>query len=239
MAATPMSTIQPLAYLGAVAAFVGVVLLIVSTLLHPLDSDPSDAPAAFAEYAADSHYVWSHLGQFAGFFGLGIGLVAFAATFEPGWTAAWARVGLAGTVASIAVAATLQAVDGVALKVTVDRWAAATGEARLLAYEAAHAVRQIEIGFASFLSVLFGLTLIAFSLAILLSTRYPAWLGVIGLLDGLGMLVAGAVQASMGFSGLAMALSMLSSSVFLIWAILASSLMWRLASQSDGDRDAV
>jgi hypothetical protein len=47
------------------------------------------------------------------------------------------------------VAATLQAVDGVALKVTVDRWAAATGEARLLAYEAAHAVRQIEIGFAS------------------------------------------------------------------------------------------
>lgn len=233
-----MSAAQPVARLGAVAAFVGVVLLIVSTLLHPLDSDPSDAPAVFAEYAADAHYVWIHLGQFAGFFGLGMGLVAFAATLEPGRAAAWARIGLAGTVASIAAAAAVQSVDGVALKVTVDRWAAATGEARLLAYEAAHALRQIEIGLASFLSVLFGLTLIAFGLAILLSARYPPWLGAIGLLDGLGMLAAGAAQASMGFSGLAMTLSMLSSSVFLIWAILAAFFMWRLASQSGGDSDA-
>ena len=48
-----MSTAQHLARLGAAAAFVGAVLLIVSTALHPLGSDPGDAPAAFAEYAAD------------------------------------------------------------------------------------------------------------------------------------------------------------------------------------------
>ncbi len=92
-----------------------------STFLHPLGSDPGDAPAAFAEYAADANYVWSHLGQFLGFFGLAIGLVAFAATFEPGRAAAWARMGSAGAVASMAVAAAFQAVDGVALKATVDR----------------------------------------------------------------------------------------------------------------------
>ncbi len=91
-----MSTAQHLARLGAAAAFVGAVLLIVSTALHPLDSDPGDAPAAFAEYAADPHYVWSHLGQFVGFSGLAAGMVAFAATFEPGRAAAWARVGSAG-----------------------------------------------------------------------------------------------------------------------------------------------
>jgi hypothetical protein len=79
-----MSTTQPLARLGAVACFVGVMLLVVSTLLHPLNSDPNDAPAAFAEYAADPHYVWTHLGQFAGFVGLGTGLVAFAVTLEAG-----------------------------------------------------------------------------------------------------------------------------------------------------------
>jgi hypothetical protein len=231
-----LSTTQPLAKIGAVAASVGVVLLIVSTLLHPLNSDPSDAPAAFAEYAADSHYVWIHLGQFAGFFGLGMGLVAFAATLEAGRAAAWARVGVAGTVASIALAAALQAVDGVALKATVDRWAGA-GEARWLVYEAAHAVRQVEIGLASFLSVLFGLTLLAFSLAILLSTGYPAWLGVIGFLDGLGMAAAGTAQASMGFSGLAMTLSMLATSMFLVWMILAGILMWRLAFTSSRDRN--
>jgi hypothetical protein len=46
--------------LGAVAAIVGPLLLFVFTLLHPLRADPNDAPAAFAEYAADSFWVWSH-----------------------------------------------------------------------------------------------------------------------------------------------------------------------------------
>jgi hypothetical protein len=72
---------------------------------------------------------------------------------------------------------------------------------RLLVYAAADALRQIEIGLASFLSVLFGLTLIASEVSIFLSTRYPAWLGI-GLLDGVGLLAAGAAQASMGFSAL-------------------------------------
>jgi hypothetical protein len=233
-----MSTARSLARLGAVAAFVGAVLLIVSTMLHPLGSDPADAPAAFAEYSADPLYVWSHLGQFAGFVGLAIGMVAFAGTIEPGRAAAWARLGAAGAVASVAVAAALQAVDGVALKAMVDRWAAATGEARPLAFEAAYAVRQVEIGLAGLLSVLGGLTLIAFGLAVLRSVRYPAWLGAISLLDGLGMAAAGAAQASTGFPGPAMTLSMLASSVLLAWAFLAGVLMWRWAVRSDDDRDA-
>jgi hypothetical protein len=45
------------------AAIAGAVLLVVFTLLHPLGSDPADAPAAFAEYAVAPFYVWSHLGR--------------------------------------------------------------------------------------------------------------------------------------------------------------------------------
>ena len=183
--------------------------------------------------------MWSHLGQFLGFFGLAIGLVAFAATFEPGRAAAWARMGSAGAVAGMAVAAALQAVDGVALKATVDRWAAADEEAaRMLAFEAALAIRQIEIGLAGFLNVLSGLTLGGFGVAVLLSARYPAWLGAIGLLDGLAMSAAGAALASTGFSDLAMALSMVSSSVSLAWGVLAGVLMWRPAASRPGGRDA-
>src|SRR6476620_1015447 len=107
-----MSTTQHLARIGAAATVIGTVLLIISTMLHPLDSDPADAPAAFAEYAADPHYVWTHLGQLAGFCGLATGLVALAATLEPGRAAAWGRIGAAGAVASVALAAALQAVDG-------------------------------------------------------------------------------------------------------------------------------
>lgn len=224
------ATRRALSRLGAVAALVGALLLFVSTLLHPLDSDPNVPRAAFAEYAADSLWVWSHLGQFAGFAVLGMALVALAATFEPGLAAAWGRIGLAGTAVSIAVAAVLQAVDGVALKAMVDRWAASTGEARRLAFEAAFAVRQIEIGLASLLSLSWGLTLAVFGAAILCGARYPAWLGVIGLLGGLGTVAAGSAQASTGFSALSMTLSMLSSSVLLLWTVLAGVLMWRSAS---------
>lgn len=91
--------------LGAVAALGGAILLFVSTLLHPLDSDPNAPRAAFAEYAADSLWVWSHLGQFLGVAALGVSLAALATTLEPGRAAAWARIGLTGAEASIAVAA--------------------------------------------------------------------------------------------------------------------------------------
>jgi hypothetical protein len=229
--APAVSTNMALVRTGAVSAPAGAVVFLVSTLLHPMDSDPNDAHAAFAEYAADSFWVWSHIGQFLGVAVLGITLVALAATLEPGRTAIWSRMGLAGTAATIAVAAALQAVDGVALKVMVDRWAAASGEARVLAFEAAFAVRQIEIGLASLLSVLFGFTAVVFSAAILLGDRYPAWFGAAALLSGLGMLTAGMAMALTGFSGLAMMLSMLGSSVFLLWIIFAGLLMWRLAAR--------
>ena len=233
-----MSTNQHLARLGSIAAVVGAILLFVSTLLHPLDSDPNDSPAAFAEYAADSLWVWSHLGQFVGVALLGMALVALATTFNPGRAAAWGRVGQAGAAAIIAVAAALQAVDGVALKVMVDRWAVATEETRVFIFEAAFAVRQIEIGLASLLSLLSGFTLIIFGVSIVLSPHYPLWMGWIGLLGGLGLVATGAAQASTGFSDLAMTLSMLASSVFLIWVILVGILMWRLAPRLVSDNDA-
>src|SRR5690348_3654202 len=110
-----------------------------------MSADPNDAPAAFAEYAASTTWVATHLGQFLGVAMLGVALVGIAAVMEAGAAAAWARVGVAGTAASIATAAALQAVDGVALKAAVDRWAGATGEARARAFEAAFAVRQVEV----------------------------------------------------------------------------------------------
>ncbi len=160
---------------------------------------------------------------------LGVALIGLAATLEAGRAAAWARVGVAGAAATIAAAAALQAVDGVALKVVVDRWAAAGSETREAIFEAAFAVRQIEIGLAALLNVAFGLTLAVFGVAILSSTRYPAWLGAGGLLVALAMLASGAAMASSGFSGVALSLSMLAALMLLVWIMLAAIRMWKLA----------
>jgi len=224
-----MSTQQHLARIGAAAAMSGAVTLFVATLLHPMSADPNDPPAAFAEYAADRLWVASHLGQFLGVAALGVALVALAATMEAGTPSAWARIGVVGTAASVATAAALQAVDGVALKVMVNRWMQASGEARARAFEGAFAVRQIEIGLASLLSVLFGLTVLAFGISMLLTRRFPTWLGWLGLLGGLGTLAAGIAQAYTGFSALAMILSMPAGCVLLLWAIVVGVFLWRLA----------
>jgi hypothetical protein len=212
-----------------VAAPAGSLLLIASTLLHPLGADPNDAPAAFAEYAADDLYLWSHLGQFLGFCLLAVALVALAATIEAGAAAALARIGVFGAAVGVAMAAALQAVDGIALKQMVDRWVAASGEERVLAFEAAFAVRQVEIGLASLVSLSFGLTLSVLGVALFFSARYPNWIGGLGVLGGLGLLGAGVAQGTSGFSELAMTLSMASSLAVLGWAVLAGVLMWRLA----------
>lgn len=228
------STQGSLARIGAVSAPVGAVLLLVSTLLHPMQADPNDATAAFAEYAADSFWVWSHLGQFAGVAILGMALVGLAATLEGGRAAGWGRIGLAGTAATVATAAALQSVDGVALKVMVDRWASAGGEARGLSFEAAYAVRQIEIGLAALLNVVLAFTVAVSGVGILSSARYPAWFGAGGLLSALALLAAGIATSHAGFSSVPMMLVMLGTVVFLVWLVIAGILMWRLAPRAAG-----
>ena len=230
-----MSTQHSLARLGAVAAVLGAVLFLAATFLHPLGADPNDPSAAFAEYAADSFWVWSHLGQFLGVAVLGVAFVALAATLEPGLAAAWGRIGQVGAAVTVAAAAALQAVDGVALKFAVDRWAAAAPNQRELAFEAAYAVRQVEIGLASLFSLVSGLTVLVLGLALVWSIRYPAWLGALGVLAGLGLLGAGSAQAQAGFSGTAMTLSMGASVVLLVWLLLVGVFMWRLAPQLVGE----
>jgi len=214
--------------IGAVTAIGGAVTLFVATLFHPMTANPNDPVAAFTEYAADRLWVATHLGQFLGLALLCVSLVAVGEVMEAGLPAAWARVGVVGTAASLAVAAALQAADGVALKVMVDRWMQASGEERLRAFESAFAVRQIEIGLASLLSVLFGLTIVVFGVSIFLSRRFPKWLAALGLLGGLGTLAAGVVQAYTGFSALAMMVGMPANTILLVWAVLVGTYLWRL-----------
>ena len=215
--------------IGGVTAIGGAVILFVATLFHPMSADPNDPAAAFAEYAADRLWVASHLGQFLGLALLCGSLVALADAMEAGWSAAWARVGVAGTAASLAAAAALQAVDGVALKVMVDRWMEASGEDRVRAFEGAFAVRQIEIGMASLLNVLFALTIITFGISMSFSRRFPRWLAWIGLLGGLGALVAGVIAAYSGFSTSAMMVGMPANAILLVWAVVVGTYLWRLA----------
>jgi hypothetical protein len=133
---------------AAVCAIVGSSLLLFGTYLHPVPAEPNDAAQAFAAYAADRLWVTSHLMQLIGTILALAVLIILVEQFETSRTTVWSRLASAGAITSIALAAALQAVDGIALRAMVQNWAAAAGAQKASAFQSAFAVRQLEIGLA-------------------------------------------------------------------------------------------
>jgi hypothetical protein len=212
--------------IGATCAIVGSILLLIGTYLHPLQADPNEAVAAFTEYAADHLWVASHLTQFAGVTLMVAALLLLAHQLESGRSTGWSRIAAGGAIASLAMTTALQAVDGIALKVMVDTWAMAPTSQKEVAFHAAFAVRQVEIGLASILSLLFGLTVIVYGVALLVDRTYPKWIGGLAIVGGVPTTVAGVVMAYTGFSGLAVAINMPASAILLVWMFALGVFMW-------------
>ncbi len=212
--------------MGATCAIVGSVLLFIGTYLHPLEADPNEAVAAFTEYAADRLWVASHLTQLAGVALIVAALLCLAQQLESGSGTGWTRLAAGGAITSLAVTTALQAVDGIALKAMVDAWAAAPAAQKAAAFHAAFAVRQVEIGLASVLSLLLGLTVTVYGVALLVDHTYPKWLGGLAIGGGVPTTVAGVVTAHTGFSGLAMAINMSAGSLLLVWMFTLGVFMW-------------
>jgi hypothetical protein len=221
---------------GASCAIAGSVLLFVGTYLHPMKADPNEALAAFTQYAADDLWVASHLTQLAGVALTVASLLFLAQQFEAVNGRGWSRVAAGGAIASLALAAALQAVDGITLKTMVDAWAAAPAAQKEVAFYAAFAVRQVETGLASMASLVFGLTVTVYGIALLVDHAYPKWIGGLAIVGGVPTVVAGVVMAYTGFSGLAMAISMPADSILLIWMLVLGVLMWRRSGDRPNDR---
>jgi hypothetical protein len=229
--------------MGATCALGGSVLLLIGTSLHPMEADPNEAVAAFTEYAADHLWVASHLTQLAGVALIVGALLFLARQLESASNTGWPQIAAGGAIASLAVATMLQAVDGIALKVMVDTWAAAPAEQKEGIFHAAFAVRQVEVGLATMLSLLLGLTVSVYGGALLADNTYPKWIGRLALMGGLPTIVAGVVMAYTGFSGLAMAINMPASALLLVWMLTLGVFMWRRGGRlsttavSESERD--
>jgi hypothetical protein len=220
---------------GAVCAIAGGALLFLGTYIHPQQADPNNALAAFTEYAASQIWVTSHLLQLAGFILIGASLLLLARELEAGGARQAARLAGGGVVASVALAAALQAVDGIALKNMVDAWSGAPATEKRMAFYAALAVRQVEVGLAAALCILFGATMTIFGAA--LWRDRAKWLGVIGGVVGVLMIAAGIAMAHTGFSGLAMAIQMPADLILLVWLLLLSAWLWRRGAEQPSPVD--
>jgi hypothetical protein len=189
-------------------------------------ADPNVPSAAFSEYARSEYWVAIHLMQLLGVVLITASLVLLSRKMADGPAAEWATLGAAGAIASLSVASVLQAVDGVALKVMVDTWAATP---QPTSFSAAFGVRQIEVGLASIGSLMFGLTAAIYGIAILIDGRFPKWLGAVAIIGGIPTAIAGVVIARTGFSSTAMVVNMPSNALLILWMIALGVYGWTRA----------
>jgi hypothetical protein len=204
-----------------------------------MEANPNEPVAAFTEYAADGFWVASHLMQLAGVVSMVAALLFLTIVLEARGGPGVARVAAGGAIASLALAAALQAVDGIALKNMVDAWAVAPASQKEEVFHAAFAVRQIEVGLASMLSLSFGLTAILYGVALIGAGIYPKWFAALAMASGISTIASGVVMAYSGFSGLSMAINMLASAIFLVWMLTLGVLMWRQDGVSLDDETSV
>ena len=217
-AGSPFRFSAALALLGAAALGVG-------TWLHPAGADPADSAAAFAEYAATSRATWvaSHLLQLVGVTGVTLAMILMAGALAGASTSRVQATRTLGA-ASLAVAATLQAVDGVALKVAVDRWVGAPDGDKPALFAAALAVRSVEIGLDGLWALMLAAT--ALSLAAVLLTA-PYVRRSLALLTGAAAAISavgGVLFCLQGFSPAAMNVST-AGAVLGFVAVTATALM--------------
>jgi hypothetical protein len=221
---------RPLLRIGSIAFVAGVVIVIVSTTIHPSTEDPSNHPIVFAEYANDDSWIAVHIGQFAG------GIMVFAGGFvvlfcllvqsESNIASKLAWIGLALSIMAASTFAVLQAVDGVALKMEVDSWVAAPSEEKAITFKVAEGIRFIEYGTNSIFRILQGTLAIIFGVEIVKSKILSKWIGGAGVVIGAVTIYAGLEVAYLGFDGLTTIIG-ISMVIYFIWVGILGGLMWR------------
>ncbi|HWI01987.1 MAG TPA: DUF4386 family protein [Propionibacteriaceae bacterium] len=188
--------------LAGAALLVGAVVGVVAGQLHPHREPLNDHAAVFTEYASSTDWVWVHDLQFAAALLVVSGFVLlYGAIAGHGTIAALERCALGAAVATAAVFAVNMAVDGVALRQSVDAWVAAPAAEKPGRFAAAEAVRWLEWGANAFFQILLGLTIALFGVAIARSSIVTRPLGWIGLLAGAGLVFGGLLTGRDGFAG--------------------------------------
>ena len=187
---------------SAIAAILGVLFIIVrqtTEFIHP-QGDSGNSEVVFAEYAAFDYWVLGHLLEFLAWVFIFGALVVLSWHLRTSRAAGVGVLGAAGAVTSVSLLGVLQAVDGIALKVMVDRWVAAPAESQGLFFESAYAVRQIEGGLLALSFFVAGLTVFLYGVALFIDEEAPNWLGLLGLLAG-PLTVVASVDTGMTHSG--------------------------------------
>ena len=218
---------RPLLRIGSIAFIVGVVIVVVSTMLHPSREDPANHPLVFMEYANSNSWIAVHIGQFVGgimVFGGGFGVLhSFLMRTESNTTYTLSWIGFAVAIMTASAIAVLQAVDGIALKMAVDFGLLLPARKRV-----AEGIRCVEYGTNSIFRILQGSVAAIFGIAIVKSMLLSRWIGGTGVIVGTMSIIAGVEVAYVGFGYTNfVGLRGISTIIYFIWILILGAFMLR------------
>ena len=223
---------RPLLRIGSIAFLAGMVIVIVSTAIHPSTEDPSNHPLVFAEYASDDSWIAVHIDQFTGvimvFAGGFVVLHRLLLQSESSMASILAWIGLALAIMTASAFAVLQAVDGIAQKRAVDSWVAAPPEEKAIPFGVAEGIRFIEYGTNSIFRILQGTVAVIFGVVIVKSNILSKWIGGAGVVIGIITIYAGIEVAyfAFGYANIG-GLRGISMIIYFIWVGVLGGLMWK------------
>jgi Domain of unknown function (DUF4386) len=130
----------------------------------------------------------------------------------------------------------LVSLDGFAAKHLADTWVASPADGRSAALEPFKAVDTINFALLSPFNLVFaGFTFVLYGLAGAYSRIYPAWLGWIVAIAGLGGSVSGIIQASIGEpTNVTTALGIAAPTVITLWLLVMGLLLLRIRPEQAG-----
>ena len=224
--------------LGAIAGGLGVVIEFAMGMLHAGHSDPNDSAVVFLEYEVSDIWTAVHIGQFFGAALIGLSLLAlgYVLARQGGIARASALVGMLAAICVVAVFAVQMAVDGVALKATIDAWVAAPAADKPAAFYVADGIRWIEKGLSGFFNMLNGATLIALGMSLLTGALGWRLLGALGVVAGLAFVSGGYSAAHTGFSTEAGAFLGPGALLSIAFLLGADAFLWDRSRASSGAR---
>ena len=184
---------------GGLLAAGFILFALITQLFHPHE-DENNHPVIFDKYDHTEAWVIVHIGQFLAVLIALAGFVALHRLLETrGKDVVLARLALGATIATGAVWAVLQAIDGTALKEATEAWAHASGAEKTARFADAETVRWTEWGLQSYFRLLMGITFILFSTALARAQLVSRFFAAAGIVAGLLYMTIG---VAVGHTGL-------------------------------------
>ena len=180
---------------GAISLILGVIAFVVFVSLLPVEpNEVFDDHEKTLQKIVDDDALWlsSHVVAMIAVPLIVVGLCALSRSIATQPAHEWSRAALISVLVGMALFFVLIGLNGFGIKGVAEAWADAPEAEKAAALRIFEAIEAVNMGvWGLTLLGLFGVPIVLYGVAVSMSDDYPRWLGLVGVVFGLGMTVLG------------------------------------------------